>query len=366
MHSGKSHFFNTIDWYIVRKVFAAFLVAISLLSFVIVIFDLSTKLDDFSQHNAPMKAILFDYYLNVIPHYINMFGHLFFFIAVVFVTSRMTARSEIIAILCAGISFKRLLRPFLVSSIVIGIFGLYLSNFLLPHVNRNIYEFEQQYYRNKFTNQFLDIHIQNTDSTQVYVHHYNNQSSQGYMFTKETFKGTDIVEKIYADVITFDSTTKNWRLFNYNVRKINKDKETLWFRNDTILNLSGVMPNDFNKILKVDQLNFNELNETIKQERLKGSGKERDLYIEKYQRLFNPFAYIILTIIGVTLSCKKTRGGTGLNLAIGIGLAFSLILLMKVFNAFTTNGTLSPMLAPLIPLVLYAIIAVYLLKIAPK
>ncbi len=140
----------------------------------------------------------------------------------------------------------------------------------------------------------------------------------------------------------------------------------MWFKHDTVLNLNGVLPNDFNKILKVDQLNFTELNQTIETERLKGSGKERDLYIEKYQRLFNPLAYIILTIIGVTLSCKKTRGGTGLNLAVGIGLAFSLILLMKVFNAFATNGTLAPILAPIIPLVLYTAIALYLLKIAPK
>lgn len=359
-------FLKKIDWYIIKKIFATFFVAIALLSFVIVVLDLSTKLDDFIEHNAPMSAIIFDYYLNVIPHYVNMFGHLFFFIAVVFVTSRLTSRSETIAILCAGIPFKRFLRPFLLSSIAIGIFGLYLSNFLLPQVNVNIYNFEQQYYRNKFTNAFLDIHIQNTDSTQIYVHHYNNSNSQGYLFTKETFSGNHVKEKIYADMIAFDSVSKLWHLYNCNIRTVNKEKEQLAFFKDTILDLNSLEPKDFNKILKVDQFNFNQLNQAIERERLKGSGRERDLYIEKYNRLFNPLAYIILTFIGVTLSCKKTRGGTGLNLALGIGLAFSLILLMKIFNAASANGTLLPILAPVIPSVVYTLIALYLLKIAPK
>ncbi|MGP1515058.1 MAG: LptF/LptG family permease [Bacteroidales bacterium] len=355
-----------IDWYIIKKIFGTFIIAIALLSFVIVIFDLSTKLDDFIDHNAPMSAVIFEYYLNVVPHYVNMLGYLFFFIAVVFVTSRLTARSEVIAILCGGISFKRLLRPFLISSIVLGIFGLYLSNFLIPHVNINIYNFEQKYYRDKFNNAFIDIHIQTTDSTQVYVHHYNNYLSQGYMFTQETFLKNQIREKIYADMISFDSIHKTWHAYNYNVRTLDKEKEQLVFSHDTMLTLNKLEPKDFNKILKIDQLNFNGLNQTIKRERMKGTSMVRDLYTEKYQRLFNPFAYIILTIIGVTLSCKKTRGGTGFNLAMGIALAFSLILLMKIFNSAAINGSLAPILAPLIPLSLYTIIALYLLKIAPK
>ncbi len=355
-----------IDWYIIRKVLGTFFVAIALLSFIIVVFDLSSKLDDFIDHNAPISAVMFDYYLNVIPHYINMFGYLFFFIAVIFVTSKLTSNSEIVAILCSGISFHRLLRPFIISSVVLGVFGLYLSNFLIPQVNINIYNFEQKYYRDKFNNAFIDIHIQTSDSTQVYVHHFNNHTSQGYMFTQETFRGNEVREKIYADMITYDSIKKVWKVYNYNVRKVNKEKEELYFAMDTVLTLNHLEPKDFNNILKIDQLDFNGLNKTIERERMKGTSKVRDLMIEKYQRLFNPLAYIILTIIGVTLSCKKKRGGTGLNLAVGIGLAFSLILLMKVFNASTTNGTLSPILAPVIPLTLYSLIAIFLLRIAPK
>ncbi len=366
MSKGKSYFLNTIDWYIIKKIFATFFVAIALLSFVIIVLDLSTKLDDFIEHNAPISAVIFDYYLNLIPHYANMFGHLFFFIAVVYVTSKLTSRSETIAILCSGIPFKRFLRPFLISGIVIGLFGLYLSNFLIPQVNVNIYNFEQQYYRNKFINAHVDIHIQTTDSTQVYVHHYNNYTSQGYMFTQEVFKDNRVKEKIYANLIVFDSISKKWRVYDYNVRQIDRKTETLHFADDTILTLNGLEPKDFNKILKVEQLNFNQLNATIERERMKGTSMVRDLLIEKYQRLFNPIAYLILTIIGVTLSCKKTRGGTGLNLALGIGLAFSLILLMKVFNASATNGTLLPILAPLIPIGLYTLTALYLLRIAPK
>ncbi|MBR1626042.1 MAG: LptF/LptG family permease [Bacteroidales bacterium] len=366
MSKGNSRFFNTIDWYITKKIFLTFLVSIALLSFIIVIFDLSAKLDDFIDHNAPMSAVLFDYYLNVIPHYVNMFGHLFFFISVVFVTSRLTARSETVAVLCGGIPFKRFLRPFITGSVVLGVFGLYLSNFLLPQVNVNIYNFEQRYYREKFNNAFVDIHLQTTDSTQVYVHHYNNHTQQGYMFTQETFCGNVVKEKIFADAIQFDSVNKQWKVFRYNIRTIDGRNEQLSFCGDTFLTLNGLLPNDFNKILKTEQLDFNQLNTAIDRETMKGTSLVRDLYIEKYQRLFTPLSYIILTVIAVCLSCKKTRGGTGLNLALAIGLAFSLILLMKVFNSLSTNGTLAPVLAPLIPLTLYSLIALYLLKIAPK
>ena len=366
MKKGNSYFLNTIDWYIIRKIIATFFVAIILISLVIIIIDLGTKLDDFIKNNAPIKSIFLDYYLNIIPRYANMFGHLFFFISVVFVTSKLTSNSETVAILCSGISFARLLRPFIACAVVVGILGLYLSNILIPSVNVKIYQFEQMYYKNKFVNNFIDIHIQTDNATQIYVHHFDNNNASGFMFTKETFDNERMKEKIYADMILFDSATQKWNMINYSVREVDGKNEQLTWGDRKEIDLTGLLPNDFNKILRIEQLNFNELNHAIERETVKGSSVVRDLRVEKYQRLFNPIAYIILTLIGVSLSCKKTRGGTGLNLALGIGLAFSLILLMKIFNSFAINGNLLPILASIIPLVIYTLIAILLLKNAPK
>src|SRR5574344_851298 len=146
-------FLTTLDFYIIKKILITFLLAIVLIIFIIIIFDLSEKIDDFIDHKAPVKAIIFDYYVNFIPSFVNLFGHLFFFIAIVFTTSRLTARSEIIAMLCSGISFKRLLRPYLISAIFIGLINLYFSNYLIPYVNIGKSKFEQQYYRNPYNNQ---------------------------------------------------------------------------------------------------------------------------------------------------------------------------------------------------------------------
>ena len=366
MSKGNSNYLNTIDWYIIKKIIATFVVAIVLIVVVIVVFDLSSKLDDFLERQAPMKAIIFNYYLNFIPYMVNMFGHLFFFIAVVYVTSKMTQRSEIVAILSSGIAFKRLLRPFIISSIVVSIFGLYLGNFLIPQANVKRHVFEQQYYRNKFTNELLNIHIQTSDSTQVYVHHFDNNTNSGFMFTKEIFHKESVKDKIYADMISYDSINNCWKMSNYFVRHINGNQESLTRGYDSIVDINGLLPDDFNHILNIELLNFNQLNKAIEREKIKGTSFVRDLQVERYQRLFNPLAYIILTIIGVSLSCKKTRGGTGLNLALGIALAFSLILIIKIFNVMATNGTLHPILSALIPLLIYTLIAVLLLHHTPK
>lgn len=366
MKKGRSYFLNTIDWYIIKKVLSTFLVSILLIDLVIIIIDLSFKIDDFIDHNAPLRAIILDYYLNLAPFYTNQFGHLFFFISIVFVTSRLTTRSEIISILAAGISFRRLLRPYIVSAVFVGIVMLYLSNFLIPQMNVKRYDFEQAYYRNKYTNFQSNIHIQSDKNKQVYVQSYDNETNIGRFFTEETFKDKTIVKKITAEEAKYDSLSDNWVLTNYTVRTINGKEENME-RGSVMKIHTGLKPLDFNaKLFKVDVLDFYELNKTIDRETMKGSNVVSELLIEKYQRLLNPFAFIILTIIGVTLSCKKKRGGMGANLALGIALAFTLILLMKVMVASATNGNLLPILGVTIPLIIFSFIAVFLIKKAPK
>ncbi|MBQ9254836.1 MAG: LptF/LptG family permease [Bacteroidales bacterium] len=366
MKKGRTYFLNRLDWYIIGKILATFAIAIILIILIIIIIDLGQKIDDFIDHKAPIKAVIFDYYLYTAPYYVNTFGHLFFFISVVFVTSRLTARSEIISILSAGISFGRMLRPFIFSAVVVGVFGLYLSNFLIPQFNVKKYEFERLYYRNTYVNMQFNIHIQNAPNKQVYVQRFDNATNSGVLFTQETFNKNKVVEKITANIIRYDSVSKMWIMDDYSIRTINgKNEKLAKGYNDTIdIHLT---PKDFNmKLFKVDVLDFQQLNKTITRERMKGTNKVTDLLLEKYTRLLNPLAYIILTLIGVSLSCKKKRGGMGLNLASGIGLAFALILVMKITATSATNGNMNPLLSVALPLILFSFVAGWLIIKAPK
>ncbi|MDR0971395.1 MAG: LptF/LptG family permease [Bacteroidales bacterium] len=355
-----------IDWYIIRQLFAIFLLAIALIILIVIVFDISEKLDDFLERKAPIKDVIFTYYLNFIPYFVNLFGHLFFFISVIFLTSKMAERTEIIAILNSGISFKRFLRPFLLLSILVAIFNMYLTNILIPQVNKVRLEFERVYYRNPQKNQFFNLHLQTDKNTQIYVKSFNTFTSTGYRFTKETFSKDGIKQKISASSIHYDSIKNVWLLTDYTIREISKEKEKLTKGYQTNMKLN-LLPKDFNiNTAKVETMSFTELNKFIKKEEEKGS-KDVNLYlIEKYQRLLNPLAYIALTLIGVSLSSRKMRGGTGLHLALGITLAFSFIMIMKITSVFAIKSNLPPLIAVLIPIVFFTLVGLFLLHKAPK
>ncbi len=356
-----------IDWYIIKQLLATFFLAIALIILIVIVFDISEKLDDFLEREAPMKAIIFTYYVNFIPYFVNLFGHLFFFIAVIYLSSRMASRTEIIAILSSGVSFKRFLRPFLLSSILIAVINIYLTNILIPQVNKPRIEFEKVYWRNPYKNQLMNIHIQTDRNNLVYVQSFNNINSTGYRFTKETFNDKNVlIKKISANNIIYDSIKKDWTLVNYSIREINGLKENLVVGDNVKMDLK-MKPSEFNiNNAKVETMTFSELNTFIKKESLRGSKDINNYLIEKYQRLINPLAYIILTLIGVSLSSRKTRGGTGMHLAAGITLAFAFIMMMKVTSVFSIKGNLPPIVSVFIPIIFFTFIGLYLLKKAPK
>ncbi|MCK9320904.1 MAG: LptF/LptG family permease [Bacteroidales bacterium] len=356
-----------IDWYIIKQLLATFFLAIALIILIVIVFDISEKLDDFLEREAPMKAIIFTYYVNFIPYFVNLFGHLFFFIAVIYLSSRMASRTEIIAILSSGVSFKRFLRPFLLSSILIAVINIYLTNILIPQVNKPRIEFEKVYWRNPYKNQLMNIHIQTDRNNLVYVQSFNNINSTGYRFTKETFNDKNVlIKKISANNIIYDSIKKDWTLVNYSIREINGLKENLVVGDSVKMDLK-MKPSEFNiNNAKVETMTFSELNTFIKKESLRGSKDINNYLIEKYQRLINPLAYIILTLIGVSLSSRKTRGGTGMHLAAGITLAFAFIMMMKVTSVFSIKGNLPPIVSVFIPIIFFTFIGLYLLKKAPK
>ena len=355
-----------LDWYIIRMLLSTFIVAIMLIVFVVIMFDLTQKLDAFIQNKAPLSQIIFNYYLNYIPYFVNMFGYLFFFIAVVFVTSKLASRTEIIAILNGGVSFARLLRPFIITASFVAVMNLGLTNIVLPKINATRLNFEKTYYRNPYRNNLSNIHIQKQKDTYLYVQRFDNFLNIGYRFTQEKFSGNSMTQKLYADVITYDTVTRLWKMENWINRTINGKYETMERGFNKTIDLK-IIPEDFNiGTIKPEEMDHAQLEAAIVKEKLRGSKLIRVLLVEKYQRLINPAAYIVLTIIGVSLSCRKARGGMGLHIAIGIALAFAFIIVMKATTVMATQSDLHPSLSIGIPIIIFSFISIFLARKAPK
>ncbi len=355
-----------IDIYIIKKFLGTFFFAISLLIVIVVIFDISEKIDDFIDKNAPLNKILFSYYLNFIPYFVNLFSYLFTFIAVIFFTSKMASDSEIVAILSSGISFWRFLRPYLISSVFLGAMSFYLANFLIPRTNKRMIAFEKVYIKNPYINRDRDIHMQILPGTFVYIESYNADANTGYKFSLENFKGDKLVYKLNAERIIWDSLQGRWDIRDYYARKIDGMNETLVKGKeiDTVLNMK---PKDFTVQLdEIKTMNYSELRTFIEKEKLKGSKNVREFEVEKQKRIAFPFATIVLTIIGVAISSRKMRGGIGMHLGFGITITFAFILFMQITTVFATRGNLAPVVAVWIPNIIFGVIGLFLLKYAPK
>ena len=359
-------YLQTLDWYIIRKFLGTFFFSIILLLFIIIVFDISEHIDDFLKHDAPLKAIIFDYYLNFIPDFVNLFSYLFVFIAVIFFTSRMASDTEIVAILSSGISFKRMLRPYLVAAFILALMSFLLGNFVIPFTNRGKLEFERIYIKDKPKYTEMNIHKQVSPGVFLYMENFNIQNKMGWKFSLEKFNGRQLVYKIKADEAAWDSINLKWKLKHYCERSINLMSESIRTGNklDTAF---GLKPNDFREdIEEVKTMNFFTLRKLIKMKQLRGDPDLIKFQVKGYERIAFPFATIILTLIGVALSSRKVRGGIGFNLGFGLAITFLYILFMQVFTVLATFGNFPPLLAVWIPNILFGIIAVILVRIAPK
>lgn len=355
-----------LDRYILKKYIGTFVYAISLLIVVVIIFDVSENIEDFLKNNAPIKEIIVDYYINFIPYFINLFIYLFIFISVIFFTSKMAGNTEIIAILSSGISFTRFLYPYLLGSIMVGIVSLYLGNFLIPQTNEIRRDFRQKYVENLHKDAGRNIHVQTEKGVFVYVESYNNKKHTGNRFTIEKFQDQELVYKLIADRIDYDSTGL-WRISNYTERFIDGTNEYIVKGKTKDTLITGLKPTDLYTLKHEHEImNFWELREHIAEEKLKGSKKVTVFELEMHNRIASPVAIIILTFIGAALSSRKVRGGIGMHLGLGIVITFSYILFMQFSNVFATFGNLSPVLAAWIPNILYAILCIYLIRTAPK
>jgi len=355
-----------IDWYIFKKFLGTFVYAISLLIIIVIIFDISENIEDFLKNNAPVKAIIFDYYLNFIPYFINLFVYLFTFISVIFFTSKMAGNTEIIAILSSGVSFKRMLRPYLMASILLAVFSAYLGNFLIPRTNELRRDFKNKYMEVLTKDRNRNIHLQIEKGVFVYVESYNNAQQVGYRFTLEKYADQTLTYKLSADRIERDKADSLWQIIGFVERFINGEKEHIirGAKKDTILPLKTTDLYEIKEDFEV--MNFWELREHIADEKQKGNDNVKLYEVEMNKRLASPAAILILTFIGVALSSRKVRGGIGVHLGAGIAITFSYILFMQVSTVFATYGDLSPFLAAWIPNLFFAVIGIYLVTQAPK
>ena len=355
-----------LDWYIFKKFMTTFFIAMILIIVIVIIFDISEKIDKFVSNEAPLRAIIFDYYVNFVPYFMNMFSPLFVFITVIFFTSKMAADSEIIAILSGGISYHRMLVPYIASAVIIAVLSLSLNLFVIPQANKERLIFENQYIKNR--NEYnRDIHYQIDTGKFVYVESFTTWNNTAYRFTLEDIKDNKLNSKITAETAQWDTTFNGWRLNDYFIRTyINgmEDQVVTGAKLDTVINLTV---SDFYRNRKtVETLQYDELNELIATQKMRGDANVMYAEIEKLNRFTLPFSAFILTIMGVSLSSRKRRGGMGWNIAIGLALSFSYILFMKFSEMFVYTGSLSPTLALWLPNILFAIIAAVLYKLAPK
>ncbi|MBN1950157.1 MAG: LptF/LptG family permease [Bacteroidales bacterium] len=356
-----------IDLYIIRKYLGTYFGAIILIVIIAVIFDLSEKMDEFIENEAPLKSIIMDYCLNFIPYFAVLFAPLFSFIAVIFFTSRMAYNTELIAILSSGVSFPRLLIPYFTAGIFIMVFNMALGNYVIPGANRIRFEFNERYYH-KEPVRFIadDVHKQISPGVFVYLGSYTSRTNFGTKFSMERFEKGMLKSKLFAEEIRWDSLTSVWKIKNYYIRNYSDTGQTLisGARMDTLLNLS---PDEF--LLRdnvAETMNLQALNKFIQKMRLQGSTRVNSLLVERHKRFSFPFSTLILTLIGVSVSSRKVKGGIGMHIGIGMLISFTYILFQQFSTQFAITGAMSPFLATWLPNFLFAIVALFLYRIAPK
>lgn len=371
---------KTLDWYILKRFLGTYLFSNALIVTIIIIFDISEKIDNFIY--ATMDEIIFDYFINVIPFFLNLLSPMFTFIAVIFFTSRLAARYETVAILSSGVSYLRFLRPYMIGASCIALLSLVLSHFVIPNASKTRQAFEDKYINHTYENKESNIHRQIQPGVFIYMESYNNILKTGYKFTMEKTSKGKLTYMLCADNIVWDSVKQLWQINNYYERFVPETKlasiknRTVGAKGDYKEELKfGVRkdlsidfyPKDMGRIeSKVDVMTYPELKKYVKKEREKGTNGIERFEVENYKRTAIPFSTFILTIIGVCLSSRKIRGGLGMHLALGLLLAASYELFLHVSSIFAINGLLPPLIAVWMPNVIYGLIAFYLYKTAQK
>ncbi|MBD5246296.1 MAG: YjgP/YjgQ family permease [Barnesiella sp.] len=352
-----------LDLYIIKKFLGTYIFAIILILAITIMFDINEKLDAFLK--ATLSATIFDYFLNFLPYFANQFSPLFTFIAVIFFTSKLADNSEIIAMLSAGVSFRRLLRPYLISAAIIAASTYVLSAYIIPPANVKRIDYTNTYVKNRRVDYGSNIMMQVAPGQIAFMSRYDNGTKTGYRFSLESFKDKKLVSRLTAHTIRYD-TLHQWQVRDYMIRDFKGSREyiTRGISLDTII---PIEPRDF-LIAKNDHemLTTPKLSEYISRQHERGVANIKSFEIEYHRRFAMCAAAFILTVIGMSLSSRKVKGGMGINIGIGLVLSFSYILFMTVTSTFAISGYTSPMIAMWIPNMIYLIIAIVLYRRASK
>ena len=350
---------KTLDRYIIRKFLGTYIFAIILILAITVMFDINEKLDAFIK--APLQATVFDYFVNFLPYFANQFSPLFTFIAVIFFTSKLADNSEIIAMLASGVSYRRLLVPYMISATVIAVSSFVLSAYIIPPANVERIEFTNTYVKNKRVDYGSNIQLMVAPGEIAYMSRYDNTTKTGYKFSLEKFEEKKLVSRLTAQTIKWD-TLYQWQVRDYMIRDFDGAREYISTgkRLDTII---PIEPRDF-LIAKNDHemMTTPELREYISRQKERGVANIKSFEIENERRYAMCAAAFILTIIGMSLSSRKVKGGMGINIGIGLVLSFSYILFSTVTSTFAVSGYTSPFVAMWIPNFIYIIIAIVLYR----
>ncbi|MDR3142898.1 MAG: LptF/LptG family permease [Tannerellaceae bacterium] len=354
-----------IDWYIIKQFLGTYIFAILLIISISVVFDINEKIDKFLKPEVSLKEIVFDYYMNFIPYFANLFSPLFTFIAVIFFTSRLADNSEIIAMLASGMSFRRLMLPYGISAAIIALATFVLNAFIIPPANITRIDFQNKYIRNKAVDYARNVQLEVEPGIIAYFDRYDDKSRMGYRFSLEHFDEKQLISRLTAAQIKYD-TLYQWTVIDYMIRDFDGMREHIssGSRKDTTLT---IIPSDFLiSVNDCETMTTPQLATYINRQKKRGIGNIQTFEIEYHKRYAAIMAAFILTSIGASLSSRKIKGGMGLNIGIGMGLSFSYILFTTVTSTFAVNGYVSPMIASWIPNILYTFIAIYLYQKAPR
>lgn len=363
------HLFGRLDWYIIRKFIGTYIFSIVLIISIALVFDFNENLSMFTKYHAPWRAIVFDYYANFIPYYSNLFSPLFVFIAVIFFTSKLAGNSEIIAMLSSGVSFRRLMRPYMISCVLIASVTFYLNSFVIPHGTVIRQNFESLYRNSKKNTSAENVQLQVGKGTVAYIQHYDDRYKRGYGFSLDKFEGKKLVSHMTAMEIQYDTIADakyHWKATNWKTRTLVGLRERIVTGDvkDTVILME---PTDL-VYSKGQQETFTspELLDYISKQTSRGSGNVVQYEVEFHKRIAMSFSSFILTIIGLSLSARKRKGGMGLYLGIGLGLSFGYIMLQTVSSTFAINAGTPPVLAAWIPNLIFAFIAYFCYRHAPR
>ncbi len=360
---------SLLDWYIIKKFIGTYIYAIALIISISIVFDYNEHMSKFTTNHAPWSAIIFDYYANFVPYFSNLFSPLFVFIAVIFFTSKLAGNSEIIAMLASGMSFRRLMRPYMISAALIAVINFYLGAFVIPHGNVIRQNFEVLYKNNKKVTSAQNVQLQVAPGVIAYIQTYDNNTKRGYGFSLDQFEKKKLVSHMTANVIQYDTIAEeryHWKAINYKIRTLKGLREHIktGVEIDTMVMME---PMDL-VFSRGQQETFTspELLRYISKQKNRGSSNVVQYEVEYHKRIAMSFASFILTIIGASLSSRKRKGGMGMYLGIGLALSFTYILLQTISATFAINAGTPPMLAAWIPNLIYVFIAYFCYRQAPN